>query len=287
MSYLTLGNGDQLYYEDTEKGEKTVVMLHGWSSSHEVYDPVVKKLRKTVRCVTYDHRGHGKSRDIRNTAVTLDTLAYDLNRLIRTLDLKDITLAGWSMGAAVSMRYMAEYGCGRLCQAVLCDMSPKQMNDDRWQLGLNRGSYTRETMAQDAGKDFYDIYRSFVFNTIPKLEKVPEPLIRRALMKELNGCSVEILKSLSQSMKEADLRKDVEKITVPVNYFYADPGSLFSPALAVWYREHVRAPYRSVIFPASTHMMISDHPDRFASELLKVIRGEVVYKERSVPGQQS
>ena len=34
MSYFTLSNGEQLYYEDTEKGDQTIVMLHGWSSSH-------------------------------------------------------------------------------------------------------------------------------------------------------------------------------------------------------------------------------------------------------------
>lgn len=271
MSYLSLGGDEQIYYEDTGKGDRTAVLLHGWSSSHEVFDPVVKKLRKKARFVVPDQRGHGKSRDMQNTAVTLDTLAYDLHLLIRSLGLKDITLVGWSMGAAVCMRYMAEYGCEKLRQAVLCDMSPKQLNDERWHLGLDQGQYTRKNMEEDTGKDFYSVYRRFVLSTIPKLEKVPEPLLRQPLYRELAGCNEEILKSLALSMKLADLREDVEKIAVPVTYFYADPGSLFSPALAVWYREHVRTPYRSVIFPASTHMLVSDHPYRFASELMKVI----------------
>lgn len=74
-------------------------------------------------------------------------------------------------------------------------------------------------------------------------------------------------------MKEKDFRECVGKITVPVNYFYAVPGSLFCPELAEWYKEHVRTPYRAVAFPDSTHMLIADHPEQFAKEVVKVLEG--------------
>lgn len=63
----------------------------------------------------------------------------------------------------------------------------------------------------------------------------------------------------------------VEQITVPVSYFYAVPGSLFSPKLAEWYQTHVHTPYKAVAFENSTHMLISDHPDQFAKEVMKVL----------------
>jgi pimeloyl-ACP methyl ester carboxylesterase len=37
MSYFTLKSGEKLYYEDRGEGPDTLVMLHGWTSSHEVY----------------------------------------------------------------------------------------------------------------------------------------------------------------------------------------------------------------------------------------------------------
>ena len=73
-------------------------------------------------------------------------------------------------------------------------------------------------------------------------------------------------------MKQQDNRPAVEKITVPVTYFYADPGSLFSPVLADWYREHVPTKYKAVRFPESTHMLVSDYPEKFAEEVGKVLR---------------
>jgi pimeloyl-ACP methyl ester carboxylesterase len=32
-------------------------------------------------------------------------------------------------------------------------------------------------------------------------------------------------------------------------------------------------PYRAVRFPKSTHMLVSDHPDKFAQEVSAVLRG--------------
>ena len=77
MSYLTLKDGEQIYYEDTGSGDRTVVLLHGWTSTHEVFAPAVETISKTARCISYDHRGHGSSRNAHHEKVTMDTLAGD------------------------------------------------------------------------------------------------------------------------------------------------------------------------------------------------------------------
>ena len=82
-----------------------------------------------------------------------------------------------------------------------------------------------------------------------------------------------MLKSLAKSMKTQDNRPVAEQITVPVTYFYADPGSLFSPKLADWYKEHIKTPYTAVRFPESTHMLVSEYPEKFADEVGAVLRG--------------
>jgi len=103
--------------------------------------------------------------------------------------------------------------------------------------------------------------------------KVPGFLLRRPLKKKLADCDESVLKSLARSMKLQDNRPAVEQITVPITYFYADPGSLFSPKLADWYREHVPTQYNAVCFPNSTHMLVSDYPEKFAKEV-----GRMLYK---------
>ena len=271
MSYYTLKNGEKLYYEELGQGRDTLIMMHGWTSSHEIYEKPAEVLKKDARVIIYDHRGHGKSKGANSPDPTMETLAGDLNELIHGLSLSNITLLGWSMGAGVVLNYVRLYGCDDLKQIILCDMTPKQLNDEEWKLGLYQGRYTKEDMEKDAGKDFYKLYKEFAIGAIPKLAKIPGFLLKRPLKKKLAECDESVLKSLARSMKLQDNRPSVEEITVPVTYFYADPGSLFSPKLADWYREHVPTAYQAVRFPESTHMLVSDFPEKFAEEVSAVV----------------
>lgn len=272
MSYSVLKSGEKLYYEDRGKGPETLVMMHGWTSSHEIYLKPMEILQGQARCVIFDHRGHGMSKQANRPNPTMETLASDLNEIIQGLSLSNITLLGWSMGAGVVFNYVRLYGCGSLKRIILCDMTPKQLNDGEWKLGLYQGQYTREDMDRDAGKKFYSLYKDFAIGAIPKLRRIPGFLLRKPLKERLANCDEATLRSLAASMKTQDNRPVVGQITVPVTYFYADPGSLFSPALADWYKDHVRAPFRAVRFPESTHMLVSDYPEKFAEEVGRVLR---------------
>ena len=272
MSEFLLKDGQRLYYEDKGQGSDTLIMLHGWTSSHDIYSEPVESLQNQARCIIYDHRGHGGSKKANSGSPTMETLASDLNEIIQGLSLSNITLLGWSMGAGVVFTYVRLYGCDALKQIVLCDMTPKQLNDDEWKLGLYQGKYTKEDMERDAGKDFYSLYKEFAIAAIPKLAKIPGFLLKKPLKEKLDNCDESVLRSLAVSMKTQDNRSVVEQITVPVTYFYADPGSLFSPKLADWYRDQVRTPFQAVRFPESTHMLVSDYPAKFAEEVRAVLQ---------------
>ena len=159
MSYFKLKNGEKLYYEDIGSGKDTVVMLHGWTSSHYVYTEPVERLKENARCIIYDHRGHGGSKSANKEKATMETLARDLNELITGLNLKNITLVGWSMGACAVLNYVKLFGCNALRQIVLCDMTPKLINDDSWKLGLYKGQYTQHDKELDEKKSSFFQYR--------------------------------------------------------------------------------------------------------------------------------
>ena len=61
MAFFSLKNDGQLYYEDTGKGSETILLLHGWISTHKVFTRVIPAISATARCITYDQRGHGNS----------------------------------------------------------------------------------------------------------------------------------------------------------------------------------------------------------------------------------
>jgi len=270
MSEFQLKNGMKLYYEDTGSGQP-VIMMHGWTSTHEIYSAPVDMLKDKARFIIYDHRGHGGSKSANAEAPTMETLADDLNEIIEGLGLSEVTLLGWSMGAGAAMNYVRRYGCTALRQLILCDMTPKQLNDEEWKLGLYRGKYTKESIEKDSGKDFLSLYKDFAVGAIPKLRRIPGFLLKPKLKEKLSNCDESVLKSLSASMKAQDNRDVIGKITVPLTYFYAVPGSLFSPELSEWYRRNAAVPFKAVAFPDSSHMFISEHPELFAKELEKLL----------------
>lgn len=271
MAYFTLSNGERLFYEDTGTGEQALVMMHGWTSSHEVYEKPVTLLRNKVRCITYDHRGHGGSKEANGDQVTMETLADDLHELLIDLDLTDVNLLGWSMGSGVAMTYLERYGTDRLRQIILCDMTPKQMNDDEWRLGLYQGAYTAQDMADEANRPFFKLYKEFAIAAKPSLRKVPGILLKQPLKKILSACDEDVLRSLSASMKAQDHRSCFAKLDVPLAYFYADPGSIFSPELAEWYGQNVPTTFKAVCFEGASHMLVDEQPEKFAAEVAALL----------------
>ena len=61
--------------------------------------------------------------------------ASDVAELIEQLDLRDVTLVGWSLGYSMSLAYLDLRGEGRLSQLVLVEGSPKLISDDEWSFG--------------------------------------------------------------------------------------------------------------------------------------------------------
>jgi peroxiredoxin len=113
----------ELYYEDIGQGP-VVVLIHGWPLSHRMWEGQVNALVAAgFRCVAYDRRGFGDSGRPAG-GYDYDTFASDLNDLLAALDLRDVTLAGFSMGGGEVARYIGRYGTGRVRKAMLIGAVP-------------------------------------------------------------------------------------------------------------------------------------------------------------------
>lgn len=128
----------ELYYEDYGSG-RPVVLIHGWPLSGRSWENQVPALVEAgYRVITYDRRGFGKSSQPW-TGYDYDTLAADLNTLMTTLDLRDATIVGFSMGGGEVARYIGTYGTDRLAKAVLASAVPPYLyvTDDNPEGGLD------------------------------------------------------------------------------------------------------------------------------------------------------
>jgi len=102
-------NGTRLHYEDTgpaARGE-SIVFSHGLLWSTRLFDRQVADLRDQWQCVTYDHRGQGRSDESDLGSISMDLLYEDAVALIEALDLGPVHFCGFSMGGFVGLRLAA------------------------------------------------------------------------------------------------------------------------------------------------------------------------------------
>lgn len=113
----------ELYFEDYGTG-KPVVLIHGWPLSGRAWEHQVPALVAAGhRVITYDRRGFGQSSQTWN-GYDFDTFTADLHNLIEHLDLRDVTLVGFSMGGGEVARYIGTYGTERVRKAVFAAAVP-------------------------------------------------------------------------------------------------------------------------------------------------------------------
>jgi non-heme chloroperoxidase len=122
MPYVTVGRENsaaiRVYYEDHGSGPP-VVLVHGYAlNGHSWEKQETALLAAGYRVITYDRRGFGASS---RPAAGYDfgTLAADLHILLSRLDLREVVLAGFAMGAGEVIRYLAIHGSARIRAAAL------------------------------------------------------------------------------------------------------------------------------------------------------------------------
>src|SRR2546421_4463779 len=142
MPFIRVGqenSGDvNLYYEDHGSG-KPVVLIHGWPLSGRSWEYQVPALIDAGhRVITYDRRGFGSSSQPWD-GYDYDTFAADLHALIEHIDLREVTLVGFSMGGGEVARYVGTHGTARIAKAVLAGAVPPYLyrSDDNPEGGLD------------------------------------------------------------------------------------------------------------------------------------------------------
>jgi len=127
MAKVTVGqeNSDdiEIYYEDHGTGQP-VVLIHGYPLNGHSWEKQERVLLQAgYRVITYDRRGFGQSSQP-TIGYDYDTFAADLSTLAEHLDLRDMVLAGFSMGTGEVTRYLGTYGSARVTKAVLMGAIP-------------------------------------------------------------------------------------------------------------------------------------------------------------------
>ena len=97
-----------MHVADTERGERCVVLLHGYLESMLVWDEFVDLLKGSMRVVTMDLPGHGVS-IVNGEVHTMEYLADCVGLTMKALGIERYSVVGHSMGGYVALAMMDNY----------------------------------------------------------------------------------------------------------------------------------------------------------------------------------
>ena len=114
---------------------KTIVLLHGYLESIEVWDDFTDLLKPCVRVVAVDLPGHGIS-EVKGEVHTMEFLADTVHAALEQLGVEKCTVCGHSMGGYAALEFLRKYpemaeGIILFHSVPFADTPEKKANRDR------------------------------------------------------------------------------------------------------------------------------------------------------------
>lgn len=278
MPYLTVGRentGDiELYYEDHGPvNASPIVLVHGWPLSGRMWEKQVPALLAAGRrVITYDRRGFGES-SRPAVGYDYDTLAADLHQLLTALDLRDVALAGFSMGGGEVARYIGTYGTGRVKRAAFLGAVPPYLRkaaDNPQGVDASVFEGIQQALAADRPAFLSEFFPNFYNADALGPKRVSEPFVRLSWNIAMDASPIGTIACVSAW--GTDFREDVAKIDVPTLVLHGDADRIVPlDATAKRMHEMIKGS-RLVVVKDGPHGLAWTHADEVNRALLDWLR---------------
>ena len=267
----TISNGPvNLHVEDSGGDGRPVVLIHGWPLSGASWSGQVPALTDAgYRVVTYDRRGFGAS-DKPGDASTYDydTLTGDLDAVLTGLDLREVTLVGFSMGGGEVARYLGTHGSDRVQSAVFAAAIPPCLKLDGDHPGGALDDDTVRGMQTGLEADppgFLDAFTRNFFSADGELQ-VTEAQQQEALDLALQA-DVHAARECIRSWT-TDFRADLATITVPTLVIHGDSDAIVPIEKSGQLTQEQVAGSELHVVEGGPHGINASHAEEFNRELL-------------------
>lgn len=261
-----------LHVDDIGGTGRPVLLMHPWPLSGLAWSAQVPVLRAAgYRVITYDRRGFGRS-DKPLTGYSYETLTQDLHTLIDSLDLRELTLVGSSMGGGEIARYLSTYGTDRVRSVVFASsVTPYLLQTTANPDGpLTMKDAARATAAFVKDQDaFYDQQMTEFFTANGQLRV--SAATRAEALTLCGQASKEASLACMAAWANTDFRDDLARVTVPTLIIHGD-GDESVPLHGSARRTHeaISGSELRVIADGPHGCQIS-HPEEFNAALLEFL----------------
>ncbi len=210
-------DGVELFVRDWGEG-RPMVFLAGWTLTSEAWAYQAADLSdQGFRCVAYDRRGHGRSDDP-GRGYDYDTLADDLETVLRARNLTDVTLVAHSMAGGEVARYLTRHGSHRVRSVVLlAPTTPFLLQTSDNPLGVPAAFFE-----QARNGWLHDFPKWVDDNAAPFVTPETSPGMIAWIKGLMTSCSMRAAIDCNKAMVATDFRPDLKAIKIPVLVIHGD-----------------------------------------------------------------
>lgn len=274
MTHFLADDGEKIHVHISGKGSP-VVLLHGWTNSHQDWFPFLETLNPHHQVYRWDARGHGGHALLRDGSVNVQRMAADLRNMLDYYELTGVTAVGHSMGALTLWQYIRDFGTDRLGKVCFIDQSPKLLTDESWPHGIY-GDFTSErsrAFLERLNEDFAEAVlelTAFGLNTRARQKYEENAKGWERSRQKLKALSPAPLISCWESLTAADYRDVLENISIPAMLVYGGESNFYRADTAHYVAANISQAILH-IYPDTDHSPHLWQRERFARELLEFI----------------
>jgi pimeloyl-ACP methyl ester carboxylesterase len=257
--------GGALYYEEMGAGDP-VILIHGGSIDHRMWDAQFPALAKRYRVIRYDVRGHGLSK----SADTLRRNYEDLGRLMDHLRIHSAHLAGLSLGGRIVVDFaIAHPERTSSLAAVSPGISGYQFDSDEEQ-------ESRRTIVEAwQRRDWTEVAEAFLRGWTVGPRRDPEEM-DQAVLERVRRMAMEGMLPGKDTGENLELDPPalgrLGEIKVPTLAVLGDEDMPGIHEIVHMIDEQVPGSHK-IVFEGAAHMLNMEQPERFNRVFLEFLQG--------------
>lgn len=208
MEKFVMAGSTAIRYRDIGIGAKTVVLLHGYLESIEVWDNIAGDLGKQFRVISFDIPGHGIS-EVIGEVHTMEFVADTLNALLEKLSINRVSVIGHSMGGYVALAFAKKYS-EKVESLVLFHSTPnkdseERVNERNREIEIIKSGRKELLTTINPGKSFAPQNRKRFINVIDELAEQAMLTEDEGIIALLNGMAAR--EDMNDFLKTASFRQ--------------------------------------------------------------------------------